>query len=169
MTMVPKSLAPKCWSIARAAAALGLACGLLALTNPPRALAANDRFRATIPDGGAGEDLLRTPLQFEQAATGHPQSAAQSLFSRCRRPPFNATVSLYSPITAPGIDAIVNDTAFGFADGSSCYNPQYEQNIVINPANAQNVVTSSNEYRVNLHAVYYSRDGGQHWGHEVVP
>jgi len=168
--MVPKSRASKCRSIARAAAALGLACGLLALTTPPRALAANDRFRATIPDGGAGEsDLLRTPLQFEQAATGHPQSATQSLFSRCRRPPFNATVSLYSPITAPVFDAIVNDTAFGFADGSSCYNPQNEQNIVINPANAQNVVTSSNEYRDNVHAVYYSRDGGQTWANVFLP
>src|SRR5207247_6645138 len=124
MTMVPKSRASKCRSIARAAAALGLACGLLALTTPPRALAANDRFRATIPDGGAGEsDLLRTPLQFEQAATSHPQSATQSLFSRCRRPPFNATVSLSSPITAPGFDAIVHDTAFGFADCPSCSNP----------------------------------------------
>src|SRR5438105_1041005 len=79
------------------------------------------------------------------AATAHPQSATQSLFSRCRRAPFSGTVSLYSPITAPVFDAIVNDTAFAFADGSSCYNPQNEQNIVINPANAQNVVTSSNE------------------------
>ena len=168
--MVPKSLASKCRSIARAAAALGLAFGLLALTNPPRALAANDRFRATIPDGGAGEsDLLRTPLQFEQAATAHPQSATQSLFSRCRRAPFSGTVSLYSPITAPVFDAIVNDTAFAFADGSSCYNPQNEQNIVINPANAQNVVTSSNEYRDDVHAVYYSRDGGQSWTNVFLP
>src|SRR5256885_9449989 len=102
MTMVPKSFASKCRSIARAAAALGLAFGLLALTNPPRALAANERFRATIPDGGAGEsDLLRTPLQFEQAATAHPQGATQSLFYRCRRAPVSGTVDLYGPVTAP--------------------------------------------------------------------
>src|SRR5947208_3089057 len=70
MTMVPKSFASKCWLIARAAAALGLAFGLLAL---------------------------------------------------------------------------------------------------MNPANAQNVVTSSNEYRDNVHAVYYSRDGGQTWNNVFLP
>src|SRR5438309_10352610 len=131
MTMVPKSLASKCRSIARAAAALGLAFGLLALTNPPRALAANDRFRATIPDGGAGEsDLLRTPLQFEQAATAHPQSATQSLFLRCRRASFSGSVSLYSPVTAPVFDLSVYDTAFAFCDGCSCSNPHDAQNLV---------------------------------------
>jgi hypothetical protein len=76
---------------------------------------------------------------------------------------------LYNPITAPEYDSIVNDTAFGFADGSSCYNPQNEQNIVINPANALNVATSANEYRDNVHAVYYSRDGGQSWANVFLP
>jgi len=168
--MVPKLLASKCRSNGTVVAALGLAFALLAVTNPPRVLAANDRFRATIPDGGAGEaGELRTPLQFEQQATNHPQSGTQSLFSRCRRPPFSGTVGLYDPIASPEFDAIVNDTAFSFADGSSCYNPQNEQNIVINPADTQNVVTSANEYRDNVHAIYYSRDGGHSWINVFLP
>jgi len=168
--MVPKLIDSKCASSRTVAAALGLAFALVALANSPRVLAANDRFRATIPDGGAGEaGELRTPLQFEQQATNHPQSGTQSLFSRCRRPPFSGTVGLYDPIASPEFDAIVNDTAFSFADGSSCYNPQNEQNIVINPADTQNVVTSANEYRDNVHAIYYSRDGGHSWANVFLP
>ena len=168
--MIPKLLDSKCRLTGTVAAALGLAFALLALTNSPRVLAANDRFRATIPDGGAGEaGELRTPLQFEQQAANHPQSGAQILFSRCRRPPFNGTVAFYNAIASPEFDAIVNDTPFSFADGSSCYNPQNEQNIVINPADTQNVVTAANEYRDNVHAIYYSRDGGHSWTNVFLP
>ena len=145
----------------RTFAALAVACSLLALTTPLRAVAASDRFKATIPDGGAGEaGELRTPLQYEAEAADHPQTGSQSLFSRCRFAPFAGSVALFNAIVAPESDAITNDTQFFFADGTSCYNPQNEQNIVINPANAMNVVTSANEYRDNVHAVYYSRDGG---------
>ncbi len=164
------SLASRSWRIGSTAAALIAVCGLLALISPTRAIAASDRFRATIPDGGAGEaGELRTPLQFEQAAVDHPQTGTQSLFSRCRFPPFSGSVGVFNPISAPEFDAIVGDTAFGFADGTSCYNPQNEQNIVINPANAQNVVTAANEYRDNVHAVYYSNDGGRTWTNVFLP
>ena len=157
-------------AVGRIVAALALACSLLALTTPLRAVAASDRFKATIPDGGAGEaGELRTPLQYEEEAANHPQTASQTLFSRCRFAPFAGSVALFNPIVAPESDAIVNDTLFFFADGTSCYNPQNEQNIVINPANAMNVVTSANEYRDNVHAVYYSRDGGQSWANVFLP
>lgn len=156
--------------IGRTVAAVAITCALLALTTPLRAVAASDRFKATIPDGGAGEaGELRTPLQFEEEAADHPQSAAQVLFSRCRFSPFAGSVAVFNPIVAPESDAITNDTPFFFADGSSCYNPQNEQNIVINPANAMNVVTSANEYRDNVHAVYYSRDGGLSWSNVFLP
>ena len=154
----------------RAGTALAVALAFVAFASPNRVLAASDRFKATIADGGAGEaGEMRTPLEFEQGAIDHPQTGSQSLFSRCRRPPFSSSVALYNPLTAPEFDAIVGDTAFGFADGSSCYNPQNEQNILINPANAQNVVTSANEYRDNVHAVYYSRDGGHTWANVFLP
>jgi hypothetical protein len=143
-------------------------CLTLSVAGPARA--ASDRFKATIPDGGAGEaGELRTPLQFEEEAADHPQSFTQSLFSRCRFAPFTTT-GVYNPIVPPPVsDAIVGDTAFSFADGTSCYNPQNEQNIVVNPADLLNVATSSNEYRDNVHAVYYSRDGGLSWVNVFLP
>lgn len=149
---------------------IALAAAALVIASPNRAVAANDRFKATIADGGAGNaGELRTPQEFENEALGHPQTGTQSLFSRCRRAPFNGTVGLYNPLTTPEFDAIVGDTLFAFADGSTCYNPQNEQNILVNPANAQNVVTSANEYRDDVHAVYYSRDGGQSWVNVTLP
>ena len=158
------------WRIGSIAAVLGIACGLLVLANSSRAFAASDRFRATIPDGGAGEaGELRTPLQFEQEAASHPQTGSQSLFSRCRFPPFAGSVAVFNTIVAPEYDAIFGDTAFSFADGTRCYSPQNEQNIAINPVNAQNVVTSANEYRDNVHAVYYSTNGGQSWTNVFLP
>ena len=156
--------------IGRIAAVLLAAGSLLALAAPGQAVAASDRFRGTIPDGGVGDaGELRTPLQFEQEAANHPQTGTQSLFSRCRFPPFSGTVAVFNPIVSPEVDAIAGDTAFSFADGSSCYNPQNEQNIAINPANAQNVVTSANEYRDNVHAVYFSTNGGQSWSNIFLP
>lgn len=150
--------------------ALCLCLGVLALASPPGAQAAGNRFRATIADGGAGEaGELRTPLDFEAEAADHPQTFTQSLFSRCRRAPFNGTVGLYNPLTAPEYDSVVGDTAFAFADGSVCYNPQNEENVVVNPADPSNVVTSANEYRDNVHSVYYSNDGGHSWGNVFLP
>ena len=149
--------------------AVGALLGALALATPATADAAGNRFRATIPDGGQGEaGELRTPLQFEEEAANNPLAGSQVLFSRCRRAPFGTT-GLYGVITAPEHDAIVGDTTFAFADGSTCYNPQNEQNIVINPANSLNVVTSANDYRADAHAVYYSGDGGHSWGNVVLP
>ena len=151
------------------ASTIGAGLSVFALAAPATADAAGNRFRATIPDGGQGEaGELRTPLQFEEEAIDHPQTGTQSLFSRCRRAPFGTT-GLYGVITAPDSDAIVGDTAFSFADGSSCYNPQNEQNIVINPANSLNVVTSANEYRGNVHAVYFSTNGGLSWTNVALP
>ena len=147
----------------RLSAAL-LMCAGLALA----AHAGPNRFKASAPDTGdneAGE--LRTPLQFEEEALNHPLAGAQVLFSRCRRTPFDAP--LYGPLGAKERDAIVGDTAFTFADGSSCFNPQNEQNIVINPVNDQNLVTSANEYRYNAHVVYVSKDRGANWSNVILP
>ncbi len=151
------------------ATTVGALLSVFALAVPATADAAGNRFRATIPDGGQGEaGELRTPLQFEEEAANNPLAGSQVLFSRCRKAPFNAT-GLYGVITAPEHDAIVFDTAFSFADGTSCYNPQNEQNIVINPVDSLNVVTSANEYRFDAHAVYYSKNGGQTWSNVALP
>ena len=142
--------------------ATGLAIG--------NAEAGGNRFKASGPDMGAGEGSeLRTPLQFEEEAANNPLAGRQVLFSRCRAAPFAGNTTLYAPLASPKHDAIVGDTAFAFADGSTCYNPQNEQNIVINPANSQNIVTSANEYRDNSHVVYYSTNGGASWVNVTLP
>ncbi|TMH28144.1 MAG: exo-alpha-sialidase, partial [Betaproteobacteria bacterium] len=143
--------------------------GVAALLAAGNAVAANDRFKATAPDMGAGEGSeLRTPLQFEEEAANNPLRGRQILFSRCRRAPFT-NPNLYSPLAAPEHDAIVGDTSFAFADGSTCFNPQNEQNIVVNPANANHIVTSANEYRYDGHAVYVSTDRGVTWTNVTLP
>ncbi|MEO5941111.1 MAG: sialidase family protein [Candidatus Limnocylindrales bacterium] len=120
-----------------------------------------DHFKATIADGGAGEaGELRTPLQFEEEAANAPGVGAQTLFSRCR---FDLGTKVYAPFGSHEHDAIVGDTSFTFADGTSCFNPQNEQNIVINPGDSRNLVTSANEYRAIEQAVYVSKDGGASW------
>ncbi len=131
--------------------------------------AAGNRFKATAPDSESGEgNELRTPLQFEEEALNNPLAGSQVLFSRCRKAPFNG-VAPYAALVAPERDVIVGDTEFAFADGSTCYNPQNEQNIVINPGDADNFVTSANEYRANAHVVYYSKNRGQSWVNAVLP
>ena len=138
-----------------AASLLGGASGVSAASG------GTDHFKATIADGGAGEAReLRTPLQFEQEAANAPGVGAQVLFSRCR---FDLGAKVYASIGGHQHDAIVGDTQFVFADGTSCYNPQNEQNIVINPGNSQNLVTSANEYRATEQAVYVSKNGGSSW------
>jgi hypothetical protein len=148
--------------------ALSTAGALLAAT-PALAASGGNPFRALGPDSGAGEGSeLRTPLQFEEEARDNPLSASRILFSRCRRPPMT-TVGLFGAFGANESDAIVGDTAFAFADGSTCYNPQNEQNIVVNPVDASNVVTSANEYRINAHVAYVSKNGGMSWQNVVLP
>ncbi len=135
------------------------------------AQAGGDRFKATGPDtasGGEGDEL-RTPLQFEDEAANNPRVGSQVLFSRCRRAPFDGSQALYAPLAAPESDAVVGDTTFAFADGSTCFNPQNEQNIVIDPADPRHLVTSSNEYRYNAHVAYVSRDRGASWTNVVLP
>lgn len=128
-----------------------------------------DRFitSAHDPFAGQGEELF-TPTDFEAAAATHPNVNAQVLVSRCRFLPFSNTTSLYNPIGSPVADAIVGDTTFSFADGSHCYNPQNESNIVINPKNSNNVVTSANEYRLDGDEAYVSMDGGKTWVNIVM-
>jgi hypothetical protein len=143
-----------------------LAAGLAMAT----AEAAGNRFKASGPDMGAGEGSeLRTPLQFEEEAANNPLAGSQILFSRCRKPPFDGTSVPYAPLAGQEHDAIVGDTEFFFADGTHCYNPQNEQNIVINPKNSANIVTSANEYRVNAHVAYYTKDGGASWTNVILP
>lgn len=156
---------PRHW-VPMLGAVVFVAAGLVAGT----AGAAGNRFKASGPDMGAGEaSELRSPLDFEEEAAEGPGVGSQILFSRCRKSPFNGSVNFYAPLAAPEHDAIVGDTQFTFADGSTCYNPQNEQNIVINPSNTQNLVTSANEYRINGHAAYYSKDGGLNWHNVILP
>ena len=131
--------------------------------------AAGNRFKASGPDMGAGEaSELRTPLQFEEEAAHNPRVGSRVLFSRCRAAPFD-NANLYAPLAPPEHDAIVGDTEFFFADGTHCFNPQNEQNIVINPSNPARLVTSANEYRLNAHVVYTSNDRGATWTNVVLP
>jgi hypothetical protein len=149
----------------------GAVCALVVagLTAATSAAAGGNRFHATAPDDGAGEGSeLRTPQQFEDEAANNPSASSSILFSRCRRSPFDTT-GLYHSFAPSEHDAIVGDTEFAFADGSTCFNPQNEQNIVNNPMQPLNIVTSSNEYRVNGHAVYYSKDGGASWTDVILP
>src|SRR5205823_6520673 len=55
-------------------------------------------------------------------------------------------------------------------DGTHCYEPQNEQNIVISPTNHQNIVTSANDYRYGFQAlIYYSTDGGKTFSDVLLP
>ncbi len=129
-----------------------------------------DRFKALGPDRSQGrDDSLFSPLDFEAAAASHPDPNGLTFFSLCRRAPFTSTM-LYSPISGANVDAIVGDTLFTLVDGTQCYNPQNEQNIVINPTNSQNIVTSANDYRFGFQAlIYYSKDGGHKFSDVLLP
>ena len=147
-----------------AVAALSLLCAAVGGSLSPAIAASggHDHFKATIPDGGDGGEAreLRDPLDFEEEATDNPASGTQALYSRCR---YDMQSTTYAPLGAHEHDVIVGDTEFGFADGTHCYNPQNEQNIVINPSDSRNVVTSANEYRAIENAIYVSKDGGATW------
>jgi hypothetical protein len=132
--------------------------------------AAHDRFRpSSATTAGEADDALRTPLEFEEAAAEHPDANSLILFSQCRFAPFSGNPSFYSPLAAGTSDAIVGDTTFPLAGGTHCYNPQNESNIVVNPTNPNNVLTSANEYRIDGDAVYVSMDAGQTWTDVFLP
>lgn len=163
--------------ISRTLAAIG-AAGVLALvavgaSGIAAAAPKGTHFKASGPDFTSVDerDELRTPLDFEREAADNPLGpTALSLFSMCRGIPNNPVPGhVYAPIVPNEADAIVGDTQFFFADGTHCYNPQNESNIVVNPSNPLNVVTSANEYRIDGNAVYYSFDGGATWKNVVLP
>ena len=130
-------------------------------TDKVQAAQPSDHFKALGPDKAQGnDDSLFYPNDFESTVASRPDPNRLVFFSLCRRAPFTST-SLYSPL-ASNADAIVGDTLFTLVDGTQCYDPQNEQNIVINPLNSANVVTSANDYRYGFQAlVYVSRDSGQ--------
>jgi hypothetical protein len=153
---------PGGWALRRAVTLM--LTGALAATVvgavPTSAAGPRDHFKATIPDNWQGEDdNLWTPQDYEDAAAAEPEPDGTILFSRCRRDPFQAT-DTYAPFSG---DAIVGDTSFQYASGESCFNPQNEQNIVVNPTNPKNIVTSANEYRDQGVGVYVTKDGGATW------
>ena len=130
-----------------------------------------DRFKPSSPSVSTGDDddNLKTPLDFEERVAETPLINSLILVSRCRFSPFNGSVNFYSALASPVADAIVNDTLFSFADNTQCYNPQNEHNIVVNPTDSTNLVTSANEYRIDGHAVYYSHDTGATWHNVALP
>ena len=132
--------------------------------------AAGTHFKALGPDKGqAWDDALFFPNDFEAATASRPGPDALTFFSLCRRAPFTST-TLYAPFSGVNADAIVNDTTFTLVDGTQCYEPQNEQNIVINPTNNLNVVTSANDYRYGFRAfVYVSTDGGNTFANVLLP
>lgn len=152
-----------------AAVSVALAA-LFGLSSGAEAAQPLSHFKALGPDKAqGGDDSLFFPNDFEAAAASHPDADRLVFFSRCRRAPFTST-TLYAPFTGDNTDAIVGDTTFTLADGTTCYEPQNEQNIVINPTNPANVVTSANDYRYGFRAfVYASADGGGTFSNVLLP
>ncbi len=146
---------------------LALAAGSLDLA---QAAGPAGHFKALGPDKSqAADDSLFYPNDFEAAAARHPDPNGLVFFSLCRRAPFTST-TLYSAFSGGNADAIVGDTTFTLVDGTQCYEPQNEQNIVINPTNSQNIVTSANDYRYGFQAlIYYSTDGGNTFTDVLLP
>lgn len=134
---------------------------------------AQDHFKASNSDGSESADAaeLHDLQSFDENAAANPASNTQALFSQCRLAPFNGQTGLYAPLQSWEHDVIINDTLSTFADGTQCYNPQNEQNIVINPTNRSNIVTSSNDYRYGFGKcwAYVSTDGGTTWADVVMP
>ena len=128
-----------------------------------------DRFLPTsvmwASDGGISD--LASPQIYEAAAQAHPVSLNQVLFSRCRTHPLNSS-ALYNPFSG---DVINDDSSSTYSDGTSCGSPQNEQNIVINPSDPSNIVTSANDYRYGFGAcwAYVSKDSGATWQDVQLP
>ena len=136
----------------------------------PALAAGKDHFRPSSPTPlGIPADELRTPAAFEAAAAANPSPAGQIYVSRCRFAPFSTSTTFYNPLGAGTSDAIVGDTTFPLANNTTCYNPQNESNIVVNPTNSANLVTSANEYRIDGDEVYVSMDGGATWVNVILP
>ena len=143
----------------------------LALASSPLAQAAGDHFKALGPDKGQAnrDDSLFYPNDFEAAVAAHPDPNSLVFLSLCRRAPFTST-TLYSALSGGNVDAVVWDTTFVLVDGTQCYNPQNEQNIVINPTHSANIVTSANDYRYGFQElVYVSVDGGNSFADVLLP
>lgn len=159
-------------------------CTALSLALPAQAAQpVGNHFKPVGPDNadGANADAGErwTAADYEAYAVTHPVPggllglpAGNSfvLFSQCRA----LGSASYAGFTAGESDAIVGDTPFAFGTNlpglaNSCFNPQNEQNIVANPANPNHLVTSANEYRGNVHAVYVSTDRGASWRNIVLP
>ncbi|MEO8185798.1 MAG: sialidase family protein [Burkholderiaceae bacterium] len=142
-----------------------------------------NRFRPSGPDGVGSPSPVKKPRwtiqDFENRAAANPVPGALLglpaknvfvLFSQCRA--MSSTV--FPALVAGETDAIVGDTPFAFASvlpgiAPTCFNPQNEHNIVVNPVNANHLVTSANEYRGNVHIVYVSFDRGANWSNVVLP
>lgn len=144
---------------------------LVSYSHPASSQASGNHFKNSSPNPlVGGDDGLRTPLDFEAALASRPDPNGKVFVSRCRFAPFSTSTSLYTPFAGTQTsDAIVGDTQFFFADGTHCFNPQNESNIVVNPANPNNVVTSANEYRFDGDSAYVSMDGGQTFTDVVLP
>lgn len=160
----------------RSRSVIAICLALCVSLGAPAAHAATKSGNRNVPSGLDGVNSP-TPVKkprwtlqdYESAATRTPVVPPDGIyFSRCRFAPFTST-SLYPAFASGESDAIVGDTEFFFADGTSCYQPQNESNIVVNPTDARNIVTSANEYRINGQAVYYSKDGGQTWDNVALP
>jgi BNR repeat-like domain len=131
---------------------------------------ASDHFKAQGPDRYQGGDNgLFSPSDFEQAAASHPVTGSLGYFSVCRYAPFTSN-TFYNAFPLSNVDAIIGDTTFALNGGTTCYNPQNEMNIVSNPTNANNLVTSSNDYRYGFQEyIYYSTDHGATWHDVLLP
>lgn len=147
-----------------------LILGVLAALSQMAQAGSADRMKALGPNKAqANDDSLFFPLDFEAAAASRPDPNRLVFFSLCRRSPFTST-TLYSPLAGVNVNAIVGDTTFALVDGSLCYEPQNEQNIVVNPTNSLNVVTSANDYRWGFRAqVYVSTNGGHTFTNTILP
>ena len=133
--------------------------------------AAGDHFKAQGPDKGqaARADSLFYPGDFEAAVAAQPDPNNLVLFSLCRRAPFTSS-TLYPSLAGGNVDAVIGDTTFTLVDGTQCYQPQNEQNIVVNPTNSANIVTSANDYRFGFQElVYVSMDGGNSFADVLLP
>jgi len=157
-------------TLGKLAATSAAAAFALALVSAGTANAAGSHFKALGPNKAqGGDDALFFPNDFEAVVASRPDPNGLVLFSLCRRAPFTSTM-LYAPFSGVNANAIVNDTTFTLVDGTKCYNPENEQNIVINPTNESNVVTSANDYRYGFSAqVYFSTDGGNTFTNVILP
>ena len=132
---------------------------------------AGDHFKALGPDKAQAnrDDSLFYPNDFEAAVAARPDPNSLVFLSLCRRAPFTST-TLYPALSGGNVDAVVGDTTFVLVDGTQCGEPQNEQNIVINPTNSANIVTSANDYRYGFQElVYVSMDGGHSFADVLLP